>query len=351
MLLGAFLIFDLGRANLPFIIHWDYKQKYEIGSLNPVVKLLSDKPYEHRVAALPFDAQQQLRSYDNSFGGYGLYRIEWMQHHFPYYNIQCLDAIQRPRTPEDLKAYLEALSPRTQADAALIARHWELSNTRYLLGAAGFLNVMNQQLDPAQNRFRIAQRFDVVPKLGITRPTQLEELTVVTNNDGDLALFEFTGALPRAKLYSNWQVNTNDQAVLKTLADLNFDPAKTVLVSTPQKNLPVVATNENSGTVEFKSYTPKHLVFAANAAAPSVLLLNDKYDPHWSVTVDGNPAELLRCNFLMRGVYLTLGQHTVEFKFSLPNGPLYVTLTAIVIGLCLFGYLFLAEKRGAPARR
>jgi len=112
-----------------------------------------------------------------------------------------------------------------------------------------------------------------------------------------------------------------------------------------------VATNENSGTVEFKSYTPKHLVFAANAAAPSVLLLNDKYDPHWSVTVDGNPAELLRCNFLMRGVYLTPGQHTVEFKFSLPSGPLYVTLTAIVIGLCLFGYLFLAEKRGAPARR
>src|ERR1017187_6946570 len=73
VLLGAFLIFDLGRANLPFIIHWDYKQKYEIGSLNPVVKLLSDKPYEHRVAGLPFDAQQQLRSYDNSFGGYGLY--------------------------------------------------------------------------------------------------------------------------------------------------------------------------------------------------------------------------------------------------------------------------------------
>ena len=351
VLLGAFLVFDLGRANLPFIIHWDYKQKYEIGSLNPVVKLLSDKPYEHRVAGLPFDAQQQLRSYDNSFGGYGLYRIEWMQHHFPYYNIQCLDAIQRPRTPEDLKAYLEALSPRTQADAALIARHWELSNTRYLLGAAGFLNVMNQQLDPAQNRFRIAQRFDVVPKPGITRPTQLEELTVVTNNDGDLALFEFTGALPRAKLYFNWQVNTNDQANLKTLADLNFDPAKTVLVSTPQKNLPAVATNENSSTVEFKSYAPKHLAFAANATEPSVLLLNDKYDPHWSVTVDGKPAELLRCNFLMRGVYLTPGQHTVQFDFSLPNMPLYITLAAMGVGLCLVGCLLLASKRGSSIGR
>jgi hypothetical protein len=190
-----------------------------------------------------------------------------------------------------------------------------------------------------------------VPKPGITRPTQLEELTVVTNNDGDLALFEFTGALPRAKLYSNWQVNTNDQANLKTLADLNFDPAKTVLVSTPQKNLPAVATNENSGTVEFKSYAPKHLAFAANATAPSVLLLNDKYDPHWSVTVDGKPAELLRCNFLMRGVYLTPGQHTVQFDFSLPNMPLYITLAAMGVGLCLVGCLLLASKRGSSIGR
>ena len=48
----------------------------------------------------------------------------------------------------------------------------------------------------------------------------------------------------------------------------------------------------------------RHIVFAANATAPSVLLLNDKYDPNWHVTVDGKPAELLRCNFIMRGVYL-----------------------------------------------
>ena len=350
VLLGAFLIFDLGRANLPYIIHWDYKQKYEVGSLNPVVELLRDKPYEHRVAGLPFEAQQQLRSYDNSFGGNGLYRIEWMQHHFPFYNIQCLDIIQMPRMPEDLKAYLEALSPRTQADAPLLARRWELTNTRYLLGAAGFLNVLNQQLDPGQNRFRIAQRFDIATKPGILRPTQLEELTAITNNDGDLALFEFTGALPRVKLYANWLVNTNDQAILKTLADLDFDPAKTVLISTPQKNLPAGTTSGNAGTVEFKSYSPKKISFAANAAAPAVLLLNDKFDPHWRVTVDGQPAELLRCNFLMRGVYVPAGPHTVEFKFSLPDKPLYVTLSAIGLGLLLCGFLFWACRRPAPAQ-
>ena len=345
LLLGGFLLFDLGRANLPYIIYWDYKQKYEVGSLNPILGFLRNQSYEHRVTALPLEPQQPLRGYDNTFGGNGIYRIEWMQHHFPYYNIQCLDIIQMPRMPEELKAYLETFAPHTQTEAPLIARHWELTNTRYVLGTAGFLDALNQQLDPGQRRFRIAQRFDIVAKPGITQPTHLEELTAQPASDGDLALFEFTGALPRAKLYSNWQVNTNDQAVLKTLADPNFDPAKTILVSTPQKNLPAVATNENSGTVEFKSYAPKHLVFAANAAAPSVLLLNDKYDPHWSVTVDGKPAELLRCNFLMRGVYLTPGAHLVEFKFTLPNDPLYVSLAAIVVGVLLCGFLIFLERR------
>lgn len=283
-----------------------------------------------------------------------------MQHHFPYYNIQCLDLIQMSRMPEDLKAYLETFQIRAKLDETgkpvvdpatfpLAARRWALTDTRYLLGPAGLLDLYNQQMDPVQKSFRIAKRFDILPKPGITQASQLEELTAGANDNGPYALFEFTGALPRVKLYSNWQVNTNTQAVLKTLSDLNFDPAKTVLVSTAQKGLPALATNENSGSVEFKSYSPKRLVLAAQATAPAVLLLNDKYDPNWRVTVDGQPAELLRCNFLMRGVYLPAGPHTIEFQFSLPNKPLYVTLTAIALGLGLLGLLVVLERRQPAA--
>jgi hypothetical protein len=257
-----------------------------------------------------------------------------------------------PRTAENLQAYLEALSPNgTQESLPLLARHWELTNTRYLLGPAGFLDEMNQQLDPVQHRFRIAERFDIVAKPGIPLPSGLEDLTAQTNADGDLAVFDFTGALPRVKLYSNWQVNTNDQEVLKTLADLNFDPAKTVFVDTPQQGLPALSTNVNSGTVEFKSYTPENIVFTATAVAPSVLLLNDKYDPNWHVTVDGKPANLLRCNFIMRGVYLQPGQHTVIFDFHLPNKPLYVTLAGISVGILLCIMLWLMTKKTAGKKQ
>jgi uncharacterized membrane protein YfhO len=100
--------------------------------------------------------------------------------------------------------------------------------------------------------------------------------------------------------------------------------------------------------VEFTHYSPKHIVFAAHATTPTVLLLNDKYDPNWRVTVDGRPAELLRCNFIMRGVYLSPGSHTVTFDFKLPVKPLYVTLAALGFGLLLCGYLFAATRRQRP---
>jgi hypothetical protein len=342
LLFGAFLIFDLGRADLPYVVHWDYKQKYEVGSLNPIVDFLRNKPYEHRVAGLPFRTPEGMELFDQ------LYRIEWMQHHFPYYNIQSLDIVQMPRMPEDLKSYLEAFAPHNSADAApLLARRWMLANTRYLLGPAGYLEVMNQQLDPALHRFRFVQRFEVVPKPGFLQPQRLEELTAVPNENGRYSLFEFTGALPRAKLYANWQVNTNDAVNLKLLGDLNFDPAKTVLISTPKNNLPAVSTNDaDAGTVEFTSYAPKKIVFAANAAVPSVMLLNDKFDAGWNVTVDGQLAELLRCNYLMRGVQVPPGKHTIVFRFYQPDRTLYVTFAGIGTAVVLAGLLvFLTRKK------
>jgi hypothetical protein len=360
-LLGAFLLADLGRANLPWITHWDYKQKYEVGSLNPILQLLANKPYEHRVADIspPFRLPPELSLFEE------VYRIEWTQHHFPFYNIQTLDIVQMPRMPEDMRAFRQALAPHgDQATAPLyIPREWQLTNTRYLVGPAAYVDLLNE-LDPAQHRFRIAQRFDILPKPGIPNPYQsqgvtpkqlagslpLEQLTAVPNENGDYALFEFTGALPRAKVYSTWEVNTNDDAILNQLGDLKFDPLKTVLVSAPAPGLPAASDKPDSGTVDYQSYSPTHVVLTAQNSAPAVLLLNDKFSPHWRVTVDGKPADLLRCNFIMRGVYLpTPGSHTVDFKFNLPNRPLYVTLTAIAIGLVLCGFLFYTRRRPAPA--
>jgi hypothetical protein len=348
LLLGLFLLADMGRANLPYIIHWDYKQKYDIDpanpaqSINPILNLLRDKSYEHRVSQLPFRAPDGLESFEN------LYTIEWMQHQFPYYNIQSLEVWQRPRVQSDIAAYESAVYFHGTPDSLI--REWQLTNTRYILGPAGFIDALNAQVDPEQHRFRMVQRFNVVPKAGISHAVQYSDVTAVPDNNGDFALFEFTGALPRAKLYSNWQVNTNDQTTLKTLASKEFDPAQTVLVATPTTGLAPAATNENTGSVEFKSYTPTKVTFAASTPAAAVMLWNDKYDPHWQVSVDGQPASLLRCNFIMRGVYLKPGSHMLTFKYTVPNKPLFVTMSAFGTAILLGGFL-LVSGRGKPGQK
>lgn len=334
LLLGVFMVADLGRADLPWIIHWNYKQKY---SSNPIIDLLRDKPYEHRVADLRSDSPFEQ-----------LYRIEWMQQHFPYYNIQCLDIIQSSRVASDLAAYDMALTPGPSS-LYLLARRWELSNTRYLLGPAGYVDQLNDHLDPVHRSFHIVRRFSIVAKPGIDRPAELEQLTAVLDTNGDYALIDFAGALPRAKLYTHWEVSTNADATLQTLVAQNFDPQKTVLVSAPVPDPPANNSSEqDTGTVDFKSYAPKDIVLTAQAKVPSVLLLNDKFDPDWKVRVDGKPSHIFRANFIMRGVFLTPGSHTVEFQFSLPHIPLDITVTAIVVGLVLCGYLLVGTRGRNP---
>ena len=68
ILLGVLLVVDLGRANVPWVITWNWEQKY---ATNPVIDLLREKPYEHRVAVLPFPVPQQFALFSQ------LYDIEW----------------------------------------------------------------------------------------------------------------------------------------------------------------------------------------------------------------------------------------------------------------------------------
>jgi hypothetical protein len=159
-------------------------------------------------------------------------------------------------------------------------------------------------------------------------------------------LFDFSGALPRAKLFSTWEVNTNDEANLDKLADNNFDPLQSLLISTPSMSFAHASTNQNSGTVNLDNYSTKDIKLVAHADFPSILLLNDKYDLNWKVTVDGKPAELLRCNFIMRGVYVPPGTHAVEFIFNLPLRDFYISVVGWVVSLGLGLFVIVATRKG-----
>ena len=164
-MLGLLLAADLGRANQPWVIYRNYHEQY---ASNPIIDRLREKPYEHRVAMLPFPTPPQLALLGQ------LYQRQWLKHLFPYYNIQSLDTVQMPRMPADVAAFENALIAKDTTNyLPYIVRAWQLTNTRYLLGAAEFCDALNSQTDPAHPPFRVAERFDIVPKPGFTDATNL----------------------------------------------------------------------------------------------------------------------------------------------------------------------------------
>ena len=63
------------------------------------------------------------------------------------------------------------------------------------------------------------------------------------------------------------------------------------------------------------------------------------------MTVDGKPAELLRCNFIMRGVLVPAGAHSVEFDYQPPHQFLFVTIAAFGVAILFCGILLVASRR------
>lgn len=340
-LLGLLLVTDLGRANSFWIIPVNYKQKY---ASNPLIDVLKQKPYEHRTAgSVAFRVPQELAPLQEYF--HQLYGVEWLQHVFPYYNLHSLEVTQLSREPEEYVQFEKQTFQfnGTEARARIQHRHWELTSTRYILGLSAYEAALNSM---APGKLKVHSRYTMAPKAGVTEPRLLEDYTVQAKADGPITLFEHVKPLPRAKLFTQWQLSTNTQETLAKLADPSFDPHATVLLSEPLLNNPQPAvSNAAPGTVEITRYEPKRIEFSANATAPSILMITDKIDPEWKATVDGKEAKITRVNYLMRGVFLPPGQHRVTMSFEPPVKGLYVSLAGIALGLLLSLVLLFAPKR------
>jgi len=329
LLIGVVLVVDLARANAPWIQYYNYRERY---ATNPVLDVLRDTPQTHRVTSIGLNAGGQGQQMQQAFQQF--YHGEWLQHEFQYYNIQSLDVAQMPRVPEDYAAFNGALG-RTPF------RLWQVTNARYMLGLAPMADALNQQLDPTDKRFKTRMLFTLVQND--------KYITAVESTNGPFSLVEFTGALPRAKLYARWQVQTNSEAALANLASATFDPADQVIVSDPVAPPAGAAANPPADAVQFTAYSPRHITFKTSAANPTVMLLNDRYHPAWKVKVDNKPAPLLRCNFIARGVSLAAGDHAVEFTFEPPLLGFWITAGAVAFGLLLCIVLAILGHRAPSA--
>ncbi|MAG36022.1 MAG: hypothetical protein CL878_07250 [Dehalococcoidia bacterium] len=107
------------------------------------------------------------------------------------------------------------------------------------------------------------------------------------------------------------------------------------------------ASITDGGTATLVAAMPERVTVETSATRPGILVLTDTYYPGWRATVDGRPANLLRANYLFRGVYVPAGAHQVEFAYH----PAPFQRGLLVSGLALVAALaILVWPRALRAR-
>jgi hypothetical protein len=141
-----------------------------------------------------------------------------------------------------------------------------------------------------------------------------EDLSAVAVYPSPLArhilLLEVPGALPRTYAVGTARAADGDRA-RQVLADPGFDPAREVVL--PDTTLQGGPTF--SGHSRIVGFTADRVRIEAELNEPGIVVLVDSYDPGWAVTVDGQPAPLLRANVAFRAVKVAAGKHVIEHVY------------------------------------
>jgi uncharacterized membrane protein YfhO len=104
------------------------------------------------------------------------------------------------------------------------------------------------------------------------------------------------------------------------------------------------------GVIKMKSYAPNKIVYTADCKGNQFAVFSEIYYPDgWKAFVDGKEVEILKTNYLLRGLELSSGKHTIEFKFDLPKYRQSNTFAIVGTGILfvlISGLAFMDLKKG-----
>jgi hypothetical protein len=159
---------------------------------------------------------------------------------------------------------------------------------------------------------------------------------VFQSPDGSEIVLENRRVMPKAWLVPSVLTVPQPQQVLGVMQNPQFDLRQFAVVESP----PVVPMAEigaaaigTAGNVQVTRYEGEKIDISVTSTGNALLVLGEKYYKGWKALVDDKPTEIQRVNYILRGVYLTPGDHKVEFRFD----PLpfkigkYLTLASFVL--------------------
>jgi len=225
--------------------------------------------------------------------------------------------------PEDYKNFYQAGFKDT-------ARLWQLTNTKYIIAPKKGI----MELIKANKGFKLHTTFDVNNNMQVRAPMII--------NNGQFAIARYDNALPRAAVYYNWKTMPRDN-MLNELTSNSWNPKNKVLITEKiEKSTSTVTPPSSADIIRYK---PDQVVIKVNANQNGVLLLNDRFDSDWKAKIDGKPTVIFPCNYIMRGVSVDAGKHTITMTYMPYMKAFLIQLLGILIVLVFMVYSKLKRKK------
>lgn len=196
------------------------------------------------------------------------------------------------------------------------------------------------------------------------RMQQLFDYQIAKNNVGVLNMLNVkyiiqNGEDGKPVALINPAANGNAWFVEKINWVNSADEEMKVLSSLDTKNIAVmnVKTNEYKGNIEkdstasilLKTYRPNYLKYTSNNSKNGFGVFSEMYYQNgWKATIDGKEAQIYNVNYVLRGLSIPAGKHTIEFKFEpqvVQTGSRIALTSSILIFLLLLGGVYFETKK------
>lgn len=117
-----------------------------------------------------------------------------------------------------------------------------------------------------------------------------------------------------------------------------------------EAQLKTAVKQDSTSVVKLTSYMSDRLTYDVNSSKGGVIVFSEVYYPGWTATVDGQPVELGRVNYLLRAVNVAPGKHKIELAFhpksvTTTETIAYVAYAVLLLAILLLAYIEYRKKR------
>jgi hypothetical protein len=220
--------------------------------------------------------------------------------------------------------------------AAKLQRYQDYVDHILRLGGQGAPN--ENALDLMNTRYVLAQQR--LPGTEVVYRDQQTKTLVLENPD----------AVPRGFLVGNTEVVEDPKKTWARLRGSTFDPRTTALLPDPLDASVTPVDSGSTAEVTLEAHEPPEIRWTVETDAPRLFVASEVYYPAgWTAYLDGEEVPIHRVDYLLRGVHVPAGEHTLVMRFepAAHRYGIWVSAAATVVdygGIAVLGIPYLRRR-------